>query len=334
MLFSGACACARARERGLLEGCGSFVVVLLFVSSPRLFLLVGSSVFGAGCGAISSKAWGRRRTPRCGDAWRPPNRFTEFSVMRTPAAWTRANCCVSSPFFHCIAANVAAASPWGPALMAKVSSYTVSGDGVRVEYPKESAVTTVFCALVLCLEGCPLNSYLRWIALEQEADADVRRKLGGPAYARLQAIKDLNESIIAALCEDASSAGWNLPPDAMRRAHAICSSRCVDVPRSRDVFGGPALVPFVDLINHDEEEPNVAVYVDTIDALRPLLRRSKRLPEAFADGVGDGHCPFYVLARAAKEVAAGEELHYRYLDPSDALARDPLFWASRFHFCP
>ncbi|RNE96887.1 hypothetical protein TraAM80_09578 [Trypanosoma rangeli] len=238
------------------------------------------------------------------------------------------------PFFHCIAAKVAAASPWGSTLMANASSYTVSGDGVRVEYPSESVITTVFCALVLLFKECPLNSYLQWIELEHEDDASMQRKLGGPTYAKLQSIKVLNESIIVALCEDASSAGWNVSFDAMSRAHAICSSRCVDVPCSQDVFGGPALVPFVDLINHNEEDPNVVVYVDTIHSLLSLLRRSRHLPQVFEDEISGGHCPFYVIARAAKEIAAGEELHYRYLDPHDALARDPLFWASRFHFCP
>ncbi|EKF26021.1 hypothetical protein MOQ_010300 [Trypanosoma cruzi marinkellei] len=238
------------------------------------------------------------------------------------------------PFFHCIAANIAAASPWGPTLMGGVSSYTVAVDGVHVEYPKLSAVTTVFCALVLLLEECSLNSYLQWISIEQEIDADTQRKLGSSAHAKIKIIKSINKSIIGVLCEDMSKLGWNIPVEVMSLAHGICSSRCVDVPRSKEVFGGPAFVPFVDLINHDDDEPNVAVYVDTMQSLRTLLLRSKTFPQVFEEGISVDHCPFYVIARAAKNISASEELHYRYIDPHDALASDPLFWASRFHFCP
>ncbi|KEG10733.1 hypothetical protein DQ04_03361050 [Trypanosoma grayi] len=239
-----------------------------------------------------------------------------------------------APFVCSVAANIAAASPWGARLMDVLSYYSVTGEGVQVEYSKESAVTTVFCALIMHSGVGPLCSYLQWINVEHESDTDIRRKLGEAAYARLQTVEKLNKSIILALSEDTAKGGWQIPLAVMERAHELCSSRCVDVPRSNAVFGGPALVPFVDLINHADDEPNMVVYVDTPQSVGVAVRQSRKFPLEFWEHMDGSRCPFYVVARAERDIAENEELHYRYVDSHDTFNSDPLFWASRFHFCP
>ncbi|ORC87857.1 uncharacterized protein TM35_000191010 [Trypanosoma theileri] len=241
-------------------------------------------------------------------------------------------CCV--PFFNTIATNIAIASPWGTELMHAISSYSVIADGVKVDYSKESAITTVFCALAMLYGRNPLSDYLQWISLERGDEDEIRRKLGDDGYIKLQTIDKLNNSILLALCEDAAKIGSRIPVEAMDKAHKICSSRCVDVPRSHKIFGGPSLVPFMDLINHSDKEPNVAVYMDTASSLRDALRNSKKLSKDVFEKFCSTQCPFYVIARTTRDVAAGEELHYQYVDTRTDSAQDLLFWASRFHFCP
>ncbi|KAH9600542.1 SET domain [Trypanosoma melophagium] len=241
-------------------------------------------------------------------------------------------CCV--PFFNTIATNIAVASPWGTELMRAISSYSVMAEGVQVDYSKESAITTVFCALVMLYGNNALSDYLQWISLEKGDRDEIRRKLGDDGYARLQTIEKLNNSIILALCKDAVKIGSEVPVEVMDKAHKICSSRCVDVPRSHKIFGGPSLVPFLDLINHSEKEPNVAVYIGTVSSLRDALCESKKLTKDVFEKVNIGRCPFFVIVRAAKDIAAGEELHYQYVDAISDSAQDLLFWVSRFQFCP
>ncbi|KAG8344287.1 hypothetical protein TRVL_04889 [Trypanosoma vivax] len=241
-------------------------------------------------------------------------------------------CCI--PFVHCAAPNLVAASPWGKQLLNALSSYSASGNGVRVEYSVESALTTAFCALLIHHSSSHLGNYLRWITIEEVDSATLRRQLGEEAYVRLQVITKLNESITHALCRDAAAAGLQVPIEAMERAHKICSSRCIDLPHSEQIFGGPAMVPLVDLVNHSEEEPNVVASVSARRLAMRALGGSRTFPQEHWGVLRDGHCPFYVVLRAARALEPGEELHYQYADQNDSCARDPLFWASRFHFCP
>ena len=95
------------------------------------------------------------------------------------------------------------------------------------------------------------------------------------------------------------------------------------------LFNGPAFVPGIDLINHSFREPNVAVALVSTEELRSEMEVPDSLLLA-----SEKKCPFYVVALATRELQPGEELHYHYVEPSDADAHNELFWALRFHFVP
>lgn len=133
------------------------------------------------------------------------------------------------------------------------------------------------------------------------------------------------------------------------RAHALCESRVLAVPTDLDgtggedeggkegeeevvdVLGGPALIPWLDLVNHSDTPSNVAAAVmrtDT-DLLPPALSQI---------------APLCVVAATRRDVAVGEELTYEYMEalaPAEraALSKEAyeqrlLLWATRFHFIP
>ncbi|CUG90398.1 Hypothetical protein, putative [Bodo saltans] len=174
-------------------------------------------------------------------------------------------------------------------------------------------------------------------------------------------------------------------------AHGLCESRCVTIPnggrslgggrggaidqhqlpsddddgdelRCDDDTGGPAFVPFIDLVNHRSEEPNVAIACITDpDEIERMLRIASRRrflnTHALSSEVDsvDGLLPV-VVAVAAADIAATSELHYQYDGGSDgatttttaslptcAPANSTIShvngislpeWALRFHFIP
>lgn len=172
-----------------------------------------------------------------------------------------------------------------------------------------------------------------------------------------------------ALVERHTSLGSRFPCPSLQDlhlAHALCESRCLQVPSSPlssvdqhhhhqqqpgdewdadkatssttttavvdDVFQGPTLVPGIDLLNHASlhEEPNVAVALVPVQELVEEMAVPREL--LLAQGTT---CPLYVVALATRDLRAGEELRYHYVDPSDDDdAQNALFWALRFHFLP
>ncbi|AAZ12268.1 hypothetical protein, conserved [Trypanosoma brucei brucei TREU927] len=224
----------------------------------------------------------------------------------------------SVPCCLCVAPNISNHIHYGPALMRAVSSHSTTEGMVRVEYSRESALTTVLCAIHMSHGPSDLREYLEWIVVERPDDISMNHALGTELYGHLRTIERINAEIITQLCVDARSVGVPISIETMKRAHAICSSRCVDVPTHADIFGGPALVPFVDLINHSSEDPNITVAVESFPFLH--CEQNQMLLEHF-----------YVTVRAEGGIHPEEELHYQYLEPTDRQSTNPLYWASRFH---
>jgi hypothetical protein len=161
-------------------------------------------------------------------------------------------------------------------------------------------------------------------------------------------------------------------------AHGLCESRCVTIPNgalclggavnyqsydptqrsesdpesSDDTFtGGPALVPFVDLLNHRNGEPNVTIACmtdqDEIERMLRIASRRRLLNAHALCSEVDCMDPLLpvVIVVAAGDIAPNDELHYQYSGTDTTAAatlhRDqPLQtttlaeWALRFHFIP
>ncbi|CAC9487396.1 SET domain containing protein [Leishmania donovani] len=236
------------------------------------------------------------------------------------------------PYLACISPITALASPWGQQLAAALRTYTVEENGVRVSYSKEAALTTVFTALAMQPRS-PLEGYLRQMRLDEGDGTSLAVALGPELTAHMTKIDALNSLVVAQMHEDLSRWHIRVPMADLVRAHRACASRCVDVPDSEEVFGGPSLVPVVDLINHGITEPNVTVYMESTNRLGPLLRRHSRL-NIMDNLVKAG--AFCVVMRATRDVMGGTEFTYPYIDPTEdpTLYASKLYWASRFRFVP
>lgn len=114
----------------------------------------------------------------------------------------------------------------------------------------------------------------------------------------------------------------------VQRSFTICESRCVDVPFGDHVFGGAALVPFLDLLNHDSTAETLSARL----VATPEFQMTRH--PSWCDDVSTTKTPFYVVVRAQSPIPAHSELTYAYADPEEdgALYEDPVFWASRFRF--
>lgn len=236
------------------------------------------------------------------------------------------------PYLACTSPIMALASPWGSQLGAVLSTYTLEDNGVRIEYPKEGALTTAFTALAMQPRS-PLEHYLRSIELDDTVAGAAETTLGPSLMAQLTAINALNSAVVERMHEDLRACGVAVPLADLQRAHRLCASRCIDVPGSDEFFGGPALVPVADLINHGSSAPNIAIYAESTHRLGPLLRRQSRMSvmNDFFNGYG-----FCVVVRATTAVEGGTELTYQYVDAAaePALHSEKLYWASRFGFLP
>lgn len=155
---------------------------------------------------------------------------------------------------------------------------------------------------------------------------------------RMRAVCELTTRVLEAVAHDMSSSNLSVGMDALQRAHYLCSSRAVVFPDCEEVLGGAALVPFVDLINHDDGPDNVSISLLTAATTQKLLRRKASCGDDDVIQPDRLHskCPFFVVVQARDDIAAGEELVYSYIDreSDDALYRQPLFWATRFGFIP
>ncbi|KAG5504888.1 hypothetical protein JKF63_04334 [Porcisia hertigi] len=236
------------------------------------------------------------------------------------------------PYLACISPIVALASPWGQQLAAALSTYTLEENGVKVSYSKEAALTTAFTALAMQPRS-PLEDYLRHMRLDEWDDASLAASLGPKLMAHAKTIDVLNTALVAQIQEDLSRWHIRVPMADLERAHQACASRCVDVPGGEEVFGGPSLVPVVDLINHGIVEPNVTVYMESTHRLGSLLRHHSRLN--IMDDLIKGNA-FCVVMRATRDVMGGTEFTYPYVDPTEdpSLYASKLYWASRFRFVP
>ncbi|KPA81940.1 hypothetical protein ABB37_04172 [Leptomonas pyrrhocoris] len=236
------------------------------------------------------------------------------------------------PYLACTSPIMALASPWGSQLGAAISSYALEEGGVRVEYSKEGALTTAFTALAMQPRS-PLEHYLRHIELNAIDAASLASALGPALATQLKVIEALNGAVVEHMHSDLRGHGVAVPLTDLQRAHRLCASRCLDVPGSEEFFGGPALVPVADLINHDSRPPNIAVYAESTHRIGPLLRRHSRM-----DLMNDSFksYAFCVVVRATEEVEGGKELTYQYVDATadPSLYADKLYWASRFGFVP
>eukprot|EP00758_Cryptobia_borreli_P003995 Tbor_TRINITY_DN4111_c0_g1::TRINITY_DN4111_c0_g1_i1::g.26484::m.26484 len=125
------------------------------------------------------------------------------------------------------------------------------------------------------------------------------------------------------------SASSSSPPlftlEELHHANAICESRVVTIPSKVDVFNGPALVPWFDLINHDDQEPLVYAEVMETPDLPEKLRKIS---------------PVCVVGVAARDIQPGEHLTYYYDEPivpsadANEKLKARLMWALRFHYVP
>lgn len=153
----------------------------------------------------------------------------------------------------------------------------------------------------------------------------------------------------------------------MEAAQRLCESRCMTLDSSEEYekshgrpkrrraplprkfqFGGPVLIPLVDLVNHSFEPPNIVVAVvsnprEVLDLLSLAQRRElcgaadleKKLFSKSAGHFDHRGVPEAVVVMIAEsDLLPGEELHYQYVEPTDPVAQSKLFWALRFHFIP
>lgn len=300
------------------------------------------------------------------------------------------------PFFHCVAPGLLALSPYWDLLKdlhATVQATRASPQ--QLEVGNDATMVTTAVALHLADSRSPLHRYLREVcdpprgvlppfpsccssagsALQSQGvwqDSRTMMKLQRelpPAYqepfGRLRRLmSEYLSALHQALVERHTSLGSRFPCPSLQDlhlAHALCESRCLQVPSSSveeqqqqqpgderdadkatsstattavvdDVFQGPTLVPGIDLLNHASlhEEPNVAVALVPTQVLVEEMAVPREL--LLAQGTS---CPLYVVALATRDLQAGEELRYHYVDPADDDdAQNALFWALRFHFLP
>ncbi|KPI83392.1 hypothetical protein ABL78_7576 [Leptomonas seymouri] len=236
------------------------------------------------------------------------------------------------PYLACTSPIMALASPWGPQLGSALSSYALEEGGVRVDYSKEGALTTAFTALAMQPRS-PLEHYLRHIELDAGGAASLEAALGPALVAQLKVIEALNGAVVEHIHADLRGYGLTVPLADLQRAHRLCASRCLDIPGSEEFFGGPALVPMADLINHDNQPPNIAIYAESTHRIGPLLRQHSSMNLMNDSFKGYAFC---VVVRATEQVDGGNELTYQYVDATSdpSLYADKLYWASRFGFVP
>ncbi|CCW66288.1 unnamed protein product [Phytomonas sp. Hart1] len=232
------------------------------------------------------------------------------------------------PFWYCTSPIISLASPWGKQLGTHLSDVYYRIDEAQVDFSKESLLTVVLTALSM-EPHCILANYLNFLPIERESEFSLRNKLGDAMMQKLHHIQKINDDIMKDTQIVLRYCGVNVELDRLRRAHALCESRCVDIPFSEEVFGGPAFVPFVDLINHGDTQ-NITVLLTFSD---DAVQRAKR--SSCANMIST-KTPFYVMVLAACSLSCDEELTYPYVDPNEEalLYQNPLYWALRFHFLP
>lgn len=244
------------------------------------------------------------------------------------------------PFNCCCSPVLALASPWGKRLAEHVSTYRIAEKDATLVFSQDSALMLAQCALSGVYPS-PMHDYLQYISPDVAglSTKNIREMCGRCLTEReaqkVSQLMRMKREVIAQVQLDLRGSGLSIPFETLVKADEICESRCLDVPRSESVFGGPAFIPVADLINHDSKAANVMIYLDATPNLRATVTCRNGV-NAFLGDIATSHCPFYVVVRASRHVAAQEEFTYNYLDPvSDAaLYYDRSYWASKFFFVP
>lgn len=246
------------------------------------------------------------------------DRFTEGSLLAVV------------PFWCCISPHVALTSPWGEVLDRICNSVSTLDGAVRVEYSRESLLTLSLLALAMHSES-PVKGYLNFIEAECQKFGEMpQHALGEEDAKKLDAIISINEGLLTDHHRSMNANGTSVPLPVLLRSHRLCESRCVDISDNDSILGGPSLVPFVDLINHDNQPNNIVAYVDSPSGL---------LKDGFNDWyrcITEASTPFLIVVRAVTDIDVGQELTYQYIDAvlDPQLFSNSLYWAARFHFVP
>lgn len=234
------------------------------------------------------------------------------------------------PITSCPSASLFAQSEW-KSLASRIPGYEVSnGESINFHCDESTVQTVVFVAL-LSSSASPLGNYIRFIANEvQCSTTEWIEKVPKDLLPLIQNIEKMKEKMLEDLSTKVLRAsGPMVPVSSLRMANYLCESRCVEVPSTRhDLFDGPALVPFLDLLNHSEKR-NVAVSLYPAPQLRLERKKSLIYPEISRSDL-DNHMPFYVAVHASEIITPGEELSYPYIEGTESISE--AAWLSRFHF--
>lgn len=265
-------------------------------------------------------------------------------------------------------------SPFGPLLLDAIGGgdrTAPMGNNTTLTFSHLTCLVTTATALHLGDPNSPWNDYLGLVAAPAVANIDDRviasTVINAHAIARRRRTGDVDQlrakyfdvrratvEILKGIIDDLHKLDRHstklVTLDQLIVAHRLCESRCTKIADFADEddisdaaagvddegsLGGPSLVPWVDLINHSFDEPNVTVGVVTDEAdLREYYELALRTGMTNSDVFRDGKYPPAVIAIASQPLCAHEELHCCYVDRNDALVDDLLFWALRFYFDP
>lgn len=251
------------------------------------------------------------------------------------------------PPFAGISPASARASEVGRLIERRLKPAYTSKEDARLSISRDSFLVAAMTAVQR--QRGPLSLYLQDTTVETEEEDSLRAVFPTEeAYLKCCSVRKILDNLLEEAHEDIiRDNGKNAskaPPtsaqerveldtipitlDDLRLANAICESRVVEIPGGEDIFQGPVLMPFIDLINHSDAEPNVHVQAMKVEELG-----SSKLQES----IKGTHC---VVAIATRDISPGEELTYHYdeLLPPDASeeerAQAMAYWAIRFHFIP
>ena len=252
-------------------------------------------------------------------------------------------CCL--PPFAGISPASARASEVGRLIERRLKpTYSARGNLTSFDVSRDSFLVAAMTAVQR--QRGPLSLYIQDAVVEVEDDASMKNAFAHPdEFEHFCEVRELLDKILVEAHADIIMGnGEGKAPtskeerveldtipitlDDLRLANALCESRVVEIPGGEDVFQGPVLMPFVDLINHSDAEPNVYVEVMPIEELGSPKRQ---------EAIKGTHC---VVAVAGRDIAPGEELTYHYVEPigrsvaEKERARARVLWGTRFHFIP
>lgn len=256
------------------------------------------------------------------------------------------------PLYACISPAIVLSTKAGQRIASALRKEGyVNHHGVgKMEFSFESMLVASFTAL--SMSRGPLKEYLANIATERDSERLMTqlRALGGQIavdkYNDLQMasnniLEQVHQDIMGAANRQNAHATTIFSLEALRRSHALCESRVLSVPSDLssepdagketeevDLLGGPALIPWFDLVNHSDKPSNIAA----------VVMKTDRLPTRMAN-----IAPLCVVGATRREIKVGEEITYEYAEPltnakevldGQQYLKRLLLWATRFHFIP